>query len=305
MSARGEDAMGREPTTGPDEESREGTADDAALRERLAALQADNQRLRALLAAAGRLAEFGRFAAKLNHELRQPLFAIKGLAQLLLDRGQVDVAEVRDFARHIVEQSERLASLVEDLRNLSVPAARSSRAATDVSPVLLRVAALFDWRFRKGVTLRTEFAPDLPLVAVAPHELEQILVNLLSNALDAVAGRPAPIIQVRVRRQAAQAAPVPGALTAKAPAGVLEILVADNGSGVALPARDRLFEDFFTTKGSEAGTGLGLAVSREIARAAGGTLVLHEGPETWSDPVTTIFKVTLPVAVDESPGLAP
>ena len=57
------------------------------LAERLTAMQADNQRLRALLAAAGRLAEFGRFAAKLNHELRQPLFAIKGLAQLLLDRG--------------------------------------------------------------------------------------------------------------------------------------------------------------------------------------------------------------------------
>ncbi|HEY8927066.1 MAG TPA: ATP-binding protein [Polyangia bacterium] len=300
MSARGEDARGRAPSPGRDDEGREGTPESADLRERLAALQADNQRLRVLLAAAGRLAEFGRFAAKLNHELRQPLFAIKGLAQLLLDRGQVDVAEVRDFARHIVEQSERLASLVEDLRNLSVPAARSTRAATDVSPVLLRVAALFDWRFRKGVTLRTELAPNLPMAAVAPHELEQILVNLLSNALDAVAGRPTPIIQVRVRRLAA-----PGDAAGKGQPGMLEILVADNGSGVALSARDRLFEDFFTTKGAEAGTGLGLAVSREIARAAGGSLVLHDGPETWSDPVTTIFKVTLPVALDESPGLAP
>jgi len=296
------------PTPDPGSEDRDDSSGGGlALRERLAALQADNQRLRTLLAAAGRLAEFGRFAAKLNHELRQPLFAIKGLAQLLLDRGQVDVAEVRDFARHIVEQSERLATLVEDLRNLSVPAARSTRAAADVSPVLLRVAALFDWRFRKGVTLRTEFAPDLPLVAVAPYELEQILVNLLSNALDAVAGRPAPIIQVRVRRQAAAAAAgatAPGAVTAKRPE-MLEIFVADNGSGVALSARDRLFEDFFTTKGSEAGTGLGLAVSREIARAAGGALSLHDGPETWSEPVTTIFKVTLPVASDESSGLPP
>jgi len=282
------------------EENREGSGGDSALRERLTALQDDNDRLRTLLAAAGRLAEFGRFAAKLNHELRQPLFAIKGLAQLLLDRGQVDVAEVRDFARHIVEQAERLATLVEDLRNLSIPAARSARTATDVSPVLLRVAAIFDWRFRKGVTLRTELAPDLPLVALAPHELEQILVNLLSNALDAVAGRPRPIIQVRVRRGGAGTGAVPGQRP-----GMLEIFVADNGSGVALSARDRLFEDFFTTKGSEAGTGLGLAVSREIARAAGGTLTLHEGAETWSDPVTTVFKLTLPVAADEPSGLAP
>ena len=258
------------------------------LAERLTAMQADNQRLRALLAAAGRLAEFGRFAAKLNHELRQPLFAIKGLAQLLLDR-------------HIVEQSERLAALVEDLRHLSVPTSRSAWPVTDVSPVLLRVASLFDWRFRKGVTLRTELAPDLPPVAVAPHELEQMLVNLLSNALDAVAGRPTPIIQVRV-----QPGPTAIGSAAAGKPAMVEILVADNGSGVALSARDRLFDDFFTTKGTEAGTGLGLAVSREIARAAGGALVLFDQPPgTWSDPVATVFKLTLPVATDELPGSTP
>jgi len=71
------------PDTAPDEQG-------LPSRERMLALEADNRRLRELLAAAGRLAEFGRFAAKMNHELRQPLFAIKGLAQLLLDRGEVD-----------------------------------------------------------------------------------------------------------------------------------------------------------------------------------------------------------------------
>lgn len=262
--------------------------------ERLAALDADNRRLRDLLAAAGRLAEFGRFAAKLNHELRQPLFAIKGLAQLLLDRNRVDADEVQDFARHIVEQSERLTTLVADLRHLSVPASRGGERAAEVSPVLLRVASLLDWRFRKGVTLRTEFAPDLPPVATTPQELEQILVNLLSNALDALAGRPGPIIQVRVQRASAPPA---------APA--IEILVADNGSGVALPARDRLFEDFFTTKGREAGTGLGLAVSREIAHAVGGSLVLLESPGTWSEPAVTVFKLTLPLVGAAGVGSAP
>jgi two-component system C4-dicarboxylate transport sensor histidine kinase DctB len=265
--------------------------------ERLAALQEESRRLRELLAAAGRLAEFGRFAAKLNHELRQPLFAIKGLAQLLLDRTQVDVEEVRDFARHIVEQSERLTTLVSDLRHLSVPVARSSRQVTDVSPVLLRVASLLDWRLRKGVTLRTELAADLPSVAVAGHALEQMLVNLLANALDAVAGRPAPTIQIRVQR--GPAGPDGGR------PDVVEIFVGDNGSGVPLSVRERLFEDFFTTKGAEAGTGLGLAVSREIARAAGGTLELLDAAGTWNDPVTTVFRLTLPIATDELPGFAP
>jgi C4-dicarboxylate-specific signal transduction histidine kinase len=252
--------------------------------ERLAALRADNDRLRDMLAAAGRLAEFGRFAAKQNHELRQPLFAIKGLAQLLLDRNHVDVDEVRDFARHIVEQSERLTRLVGDLRNVSVPAPRTQQRVVEVPPVLLRVTSLLDWRFRKGVTLRTEIAPDLPPVAAAPHELEQVLINLLSNALDAVAGRPGPIVQVRVSRRLAPAGGRPW----------LEIAVADNGHGVARTVRDQLFENFFTTKGEEAGTGLGLAVSREIVRGLGGDLELLADPGAWSEAAVTVFRLVLP-----------
>ncbi len=259
---------------------------DGAFAERLAALQADNQRLRDMLAAAGRLAEFGRFAAKQNHELRQPLFAIKGLAQLLLDREQVDVVEVRDFARHIVEQSERLTRLVADLRHVSMPMPQTGERRVDVSPVLLRVASLLDWRFRKGVTLRTEIAPDLPPVAVATHELEQLLINLLSNALDAVSGSPYPIIQVFVGTL-----PVVGDARPH-----VEISVADNGHGVARAVRGRLFENFFTTKGEEAGTGLGLAVSREIARGAGGDLEILDAPGAWSEPAVTVFRLTLPSA---------
>jgi len=262
--------------------------------ERLSALQSDNQRLREMLAAAGRLAEFGRFAAKLNHELRQPLFAIKGLAQLLLDRDRPDADEVRDFARHIVEQSERLATLVGDLRQLSIPAPHQARPAVEVSPVVLRVASMLDWRFRRGITLRTEFAPDLPSAAMAAHELEQILINLLSNALDAVVGRPSPLVQVRAF-----------GVTSSSGAATVEILVADNGSGVPRSVRERLFVDFFTTKGHEEGTGLGLAVSRELVRAAGGDLVLLESPGTWNEPATTAFKVTLPSALAVGRGTPP
>ena len=259
--------------------------------ERVAALSADNQRLRELLAAAGRLAEFGRFAAKQIHELRQPLFAIKGLAQLLLDRDQIGLDDVRDFARHIVEQSERLTGLVSDLRHASIPAPQSSQRVVDVSAVLLRVTSLLDWRFRKGVTLRTEIAPDLPAVAASAHQLEQILINLLSNALDAVAGRPSPIVQIRVLL-VRPAAPLDRPR--------VEIAVADNGSGVARGVRDRLFDSFFTTKGNEAGTGLGLAVSREIARGIGGDLELLETPGTWNEPVVTVFRLILPTAGEDN-----
>ena len=242
------------------------------------------RRLRDLLAAAGRLAEFGRFAAQQIHELRQPLFAIKGLAQLLLERDRVELDEVLDFARHIVEQSERLTGLVANLRQLSVPTQVAGKARIEVGAVLVRVTSLLEFRLRKaGVTLRTQIAPDLPPIAVAPHALEQILINLLSNALDAVSGAPGPIVQLRAR------------VVAENPR-FAAIEVADNGPGIAKAIRARLFESFFTTKGEEKGTGLGLAVSREIARGAGGDLALLEDPGSWNEPAVTVFRLTLPVS---------
>jgi C4-dicarboxylate-specific signal transduction histidine kinase len=245
---------------------------------------AELRRLRELLTAAGRLAEFGRFAAKQIHELRQPLFAIKGLAQLLLEKDSVELDEVLDFARHIVEQSERLTGLVANLRQLSVPSQSTGKTRAEVGAVLVRVTSLLEFRLRKArVTLRTQIAPDVPPVAAGPNALEQILINLLANALDAVSGSPAPIVQVRAR------------VMAENPRFAC-IEVADNGLGIAKALRPRLFESFFTTKGDEQGTGLGLAVSREIARGAGGELALADEAGTWNEPVVTVFRLTLPVS---------
>ena len=148
----------------------------------------------------------------------------------------------------------------------------------------MRVTALLEYRLRKaGATLRTHVAPDLPPLVVTPHGLEQILINLISNALDAVAGAAGPLIQVRAQRVADEPR-------------LAQIEIADNGSGVAKTARAKLFETFFTTKGEEQGTGLGLAVSREIARSAGGDLTLLEQPGEWPEPAVTVFRLTVPVS---------
>ncbi len=263
--------MSNEPTTPPPPEGPASSAETVA-------------RLRDLLAAAGRLAEFGRFAAQQIHELRQPLFAIKGLAQLLLEKDRLELDEVLDFARHIVEQSERLTTLVSSLRLLSVPATHDAHRRSELGAVLVRVTSLLEFRLRKAnATLRTQIAPDLPQLVISPHGLEQILINLIANALDAVAGIAHPVVQVRAR-----------VLAENPRLAVVE--VADNGSGVAKTVRDRLFESFFTTKGEEQGTGLGLAVSREIARTSGGDLELLDDPGTWSEPAATVFRLTLPVS---------
>ena len=251
---------------------------------RIAALTADNERLRELLAAAGRLAEFGRFAAKQIHELRQPLFAIKGLSQLLLEKDRVDLDEVLDFARHISDQSERLTNLVSELRQLSVPAPRLAKRRVELGPILVRVTTLLDYRLRKtSTTMRTHVAPYMPPLAASPHGLEQILINLIANALDAVAGITSPVIQVRARCM-------------EEDPRLAEVEVADNGSGIAKAVRSKLFESFFTTKGEEHGTGLGLAVSREIARSMGGDLTLLDLPGRWPEPAATVFRLTVPVS---------
>ena len=105
----------------------------------------------------------------------------------------------------------------------------------------------------------------MPPLAICRHALEQILINLLANALDAVAGG------------AAARGPDSRALVPTAPRFVV-VEVADNGSGIAKAVRPRLFETFFTTKGEEQGTGLGLAVSREMARSTGGDFALLDEP---------------------------
>ena len=135
-----------------------------------------------------------------------------------------------DFARHIVEQSERLTALVSNLRLLSVPATQDAAARrAELGAVLVRVTSLLDFRLRKAAaTLRTQIAPDLPLLVISTHALEQILINLLGNALDAIAGIAHPVVQVRAR------------VLAENPRFAI-IEVADNGSGIAKTIRHRLF----------------------------------------------------------------
>ncbi|MES1165589.1 MAG: ATP-binding protein, partial [Verrucomicrobiota bacterium] len=103
------------------------------------------------------------------------------------------------------------------------------------------------------------------------------------NALDAVKGSMHPLVQLRAQ-----------VLAENPRFAVIE--VADNGPGIAKTVRPRLFESFFTTKGDEQGTGLGLAVSRELARGAGGDLTLLEEATGWPEPAVTVFRLTLPVS---------
>jgi len=140
-----------------------------------------------------------------------------------------------------------------------------------------------------GIALETVVPDGLPMVECHEVQIEQVLVNLLNNAFDAIDGDPRsqPWVQVRVSMQPASDAD--GGVDAARGAAAVRIDVLDGGPGVSPENRARLMETFFTTKPRGAGIGIGLSVSQTIAQDHGGTLELldAEGP--------TCFRLTLPV----------
>ncbi len=192
--------------------------------------------------------------AELAHELNQPLTGIRTSAELLLEARPSDPA-VEARVAVIVRQAERVKLIVERARRQSPPPQGALRAdlnlAVDAAWALLEREAK-----QQGAVLERDLAPDLPLVAAEQVAVEQILGNLLRNALQAVkSGR------IRVR-------------TAAASQGA-EAVVEDDGPGIPAELRSRLFAPFAT--GREGGTGLGLRISRALAEEAGGTLEPLEG----------------------------
>jgi len=220
----------------------------------------------------GRLAEVGLRTGSLMHELRQPLCAVKALLQMDGSGapGRFD-RDVRGLLLQQVEQMEAiLDAAVGQVRRPGGPwlpyaAAEPARA----------VHAAFTSRARGlGVVFDLHVGEDLPVLKGDPVALQQVLANLVQNALDAVAGCPAPRLELAVRRERG---------------GVL-ITLDDNGGGIDPGLGERIFEPFFTTKPPGMGTGLGLAIARELVQAGGGNMAIS------SEPGRTRVSVRLPAS---------
>ncbi|OMG70730.1 sensor histidine kinase [Burkholderia ubonensis] len=232
---------------------------------------------------ASKLAALGQMAAGITHELNQPLAALRSFSdntRVLLDRGEQ--AAARENLEAIAALTERMGKITNQLK-LFVGRARPRNEQALVVRALRSVLALLGERLR-GVelvlTLRDDAvspARDAPLDLANDHpelvarcedlRLEQVLINVLGNALDAVAAGAAP-------RLAAPRIDV----TIDASVATLAIQVRDNGPGIAPDLLPRLFEPFFTTKEMGRGLGLGLAISSSIASDAGGSLTARNAP---------------------------
>lgn len=201
-----------------------------------------------------RLAELGLITATLAHEQRQPLFAVKAIAQLL--ERQVDEGSAR-LVGDLLGQVEHLERLIDGVGRYA-RAPDGVLSPMDLRSVVRSAADLMLHRARRrGVELAVNAATGLPAAKADSTAVMQILVNLLQNAID-VSGPSSSVVIV--------AAEAEGWLVAE---------VRDHGPGLPPELAERVFEPFFTTKAPGEGTGLGLSISRELAEASGGSLELH------------------------------
>ena len=199
-----------------------------------------------------RLSAIGQLSAGLAHEIRNPLASISGAAAILARSQELDQKNARCL-EIITSECERLNGLLTNFLNFARP--RPPRLQTiQLEPVLDNVLELASHGVRgKAVRFEKQVTSGLPLVECDPEQLEQVLLNLMINAIEA--------------------SPEGGTVTLSAAAEQSRIVigVVDSGHGVAPAHIDRLFDPFFTTK--EHGTGLGLPVAHQIMRQMGGSLL--------------------------------
>ena len=222
------------------------------------------------------LARLGTLVAGLAHEVRNPLAGIKGAAQLLkLKAGErADLGEYTDV---ICRETDRLSELVENLLTLGAPP-RPRLERTNIHRILQQVFAVLGPELEsRKIRLEAHFDPSLPDIDADPHQMSQVFLNVLKNAMDAMNGAdvsPDAPVAIRVGTRIETDFHILPAQGAKG--SYLRVEVADQGEGIALADAGRVFEPFFTTKAR--GTGLGLAISHKIVSEHGGLIRFLRNP---------------------------
>ncbi|MBU4528166.1 MAG: two-component sensor histidine kinase [Hoeflea sp.] len=252
----------------------------ANLERRVEMRTAELKQAQADLVQAGKLAALGQMSAALSHEFNQPLAAARTYADnalVLLDRGRS--GEARANIDRIINLISRLGTLSGHLRSFARKPGQKLGAVAlpDVIEAAVEIATLRLKAAKAELTLR--IAPDLPLAIAGPVRLQQVLVNILSNAADAAEGEDVPRIT----------------LDALAGGDHVVIRVSDNGPGVSEALRPRIFDPFFSTKGVGKGLGLGLSISYNIIKDFGGDIEVAS-----SQAGGAVFTIRLLTASDEN-----
>jgi two-component system, LuxR family, sensor kinase FixL len=240
----------------------------------------DAQRHRTELAHLSRVALMGEMSASIAHELNQPLTGIvsnAGAGQRFIDRGDVDLQELRALLVDISADGRRAGEVVRGIRRM-VKKEETRRQSVDLNDVVMNVAHMIGPdALLHSCKVTTSLKPNLPPVEADPIQIQQVLINLVVNGFDAMRDTP---VQNRKILMA----------TERNGDGVIEVSIRDYGVGIPDEARDRLFDRFFTTK--REGLGMGLAIVRSIVEAHHGTIAAENAAGGGAR-----FHFTLPASV--------
>ncbi len=223
-----------------------------------------------------RLAAAGTFASGVAHEVNNPLASISSLVQALLP-GEAD-PERQVTLRTILSQINRIATTVKDLLNFARPAP-PERRALNLNSVIEETLRLVTYNRRfDGIRIESELAPDLAVAFADQNGIQQVILNLLFNAVDAIEHNRGAIRIVTGNCCAASGDPR------------IMMTIADNGCGIAAENLQRVFDPFFTTKPAGSGMGLGLSLCQSIVLTNQGTIKVESSPGTG-----TKVMISLPI----------
>ncbi len=228
-----------------------------------------------------KLSAIGQLVSGVAHELNNPLAGVVGFAELVL-RSNTDPKIARDLQR-IVNESQRCQHIVQNLLNFA-RRTKAERRAIDLNEIVENVLDLRSYQLRlDNVKVRTELAPDLPRTAGDYHQIQQVLLNIINNAHQAMQ----EVASERIL-----------ALRTGVEEGRIVVRIEDTGPGISSSKLGRVFEPFYTTKVAGKGTGLGLSLSLGIVRDHGGQIRVESVVGKGST-----FSVELPVhdVHDEAP----
>jgi PAS domain S-box-containing protein len=237
-------------------------------RERLHRAQAD-------LSHINRISTMGELTASLAHEIKQPIGAAVTNAEAclrLLHRDRPDIPEAQEAAQEMVKDARRAADIIDRVRTL-YQKGTSQLNEVDINEVIEEIVAMMQNEAnRKSIAIRTDFAQKPPKVMADRVQIQQVLMNLMLNGIEAMQGTSGEL-----------------AVKSRVDGGQLSILVSDTGVGLPTANAEQIFDPFFTTKPQ--GTGLGLAIARSIVEAHGGRI--------WAVPNSgrgAAFHLTLPTS---------
>ena len=236
---------------------------------RIAEQELEKQRLISMRA--DRLLSLGEMAAGIAHELNQPLSGVRGLSEHILigmDRGwDLSKEKIGEKLNLIIEQADRMTNIIEHVRMFAREAGKPEVRSVNVNDVVSSAMDMVGTQFKThGLNLNCELADGLPLVSANPFSLEEVVLNLMTNARDATEERlkedpdsPSEILLRTLMDRGVRKRPV-------------KIQVIDQGAGIPPEELPKIFDPFFTTKDPDKGTGLGMSICKSIVEQFGGKI---------------------------------